>query len=507
MANKTLSNVIIQLRNDTASAWNSSSYVLRTGELGLDTTNAVIKIGDGTHVFSELPNAGSVIAEASAYDADTNPGGKDRNHGGLKVNGVDINTFTLTVADTSVIGAVLSQAVEASGEHAGYAHIGDNYLPGYVTVANDGKMTVQVVAAAEKLYTARTITVEDGISERTDVEGSFTFDGSSDVSFQLQLKDQADVDVASNTTSTRATVVNVNKQGLVVGTDVIVSSDITDAKAASTGSTDAAKAIKTNANGKLDDTFLNKTLAASDAQSLGSFNAKAGAYTVANVTVDEQGRVTNISAEATTATSAGAADASKLVRLNAAGKLDDTLIPNLAIGQVYTTDDYEDLTDSTKKAAFISANNIQGGDVVVVATDVTSITDADRQAANYAGTLVDYKASLQANDGVYFYVDNSNSGNGTYVLIKAPGTAVQTVNGHYGPNVTLITDDIAEDGTSVTDLVAGSTTDAGHNRYFTQARVKAYLDSISVRSTFTDGDDLILTTDSLVISAGSSTVE
>ena len=687
---KTLNNVVIQLRNDTMANWNNSTYTLAAGELALaidsESRSSVIRVGDGVHKFSELENAGSVITVADTYT--TTYGGKDRTHGAIKVNGRNIQTFELEVADTTTIGAVLSQAVEASGDHAGYANISGTYTPGYVTVDANGKMTVQVVAAAEKLYTARTITVEDGANaaDRSDVTGTFDFDGSADVSFNLQLKDQANVTIADGSTTTRATVVNVNKQGLVVGTDVIVTADVTDAVSVSGGSADAAKAIKTNASGllddtflkasgvtanddvsdaayvavktdvkgrvvegttadnfiaskdnlglvkshdttvqnydktnkvvvdntglmtvdkvdeaikltnartfsindgknyaddsvditaaavsfdgtsnvsltaaltttgvtagdytrvtvdakgrvttgandlvttditdavsvsggssdagkaiktnatgELDDTFLKKTLAASDAANLGTFNAKAGSYNVANVTVDEEGRVTNISAANVTTAGGTSTQSGYLVALNASGKLDDSLIPNLAIGQVYTTGDYGDLTDTTKKAAFISDNSIQAGDVAIVTTDVSEVTESDKTTAGFSGTLADYKASLQANDGTYFYVDNGNSGNGTFVLIKSPGTAVQTVNGHYGPTVTLITDDIAEDGTAVTDLVAGSAADSVHNRYFTQARVAAYLDSMSVRTRFNDGSHIVLDNDTIVINAG-----
>ena len=69
---------------------------------------------------------------------------------------------------------------------------------------------------------------------------------------------------------------------------------------------------------------------------------------------------------------------------------------------------------------------------------------------------------------VYFYVDNNVSGSGSWVLIKAPGSAVQTVNGYYGPNVTLETDDVAENASSNTDALVDETAASpvyAHNRY------------------------------------------
>ena len=53
MANKTL-NVTLIMRNDTAANWASKNSVLSAGEFGYDTTNKVLKIGDGTTAWANL---------------------------------------------------------------------------------------------------------------------------------------------------------------------------------------------------------------------------------------------------------------------------------------------------------------------------------------------------------------------------------------------------------------------------------------------------------------------
>lgn len=549
-AQKTLNNVVIQLRNDTQANWESSNYVLAVGELGLDTTRNVIKIGDGVHTFSQLANAGSVIAEASAYDETTNPGGKDRNHGGIKVNGTDINVFTLTVADTSVIGAVLSQAVETSGDHQGYAHIGDNYIPGYVTVDSDGKMTVQVVAAAEKLYTARTIAFADDGALKTDFTASFDFDGSANITTQGTLVDKFDDDTSKEYwamhVDSKGRVLSAKEDSEVIATNAALGLVKTEYDSTATDTANVSK-VAIDASGNMtvpevrkavqlsnsrtfsingagtgsatfdgtSDATITLTLVDSSVTSAENFNTTThqGVYT--KVTVNEKGLVidgkstiasTDVNdwttavetvIEAHSAVDYGGAAASvaagQLVKLNASGKISDDFIPNLAIGQTYATNDPLNVT--TNAATYVASNNIQAGDIVVVTATLTgSETEAEKNAK-------------QATDGTYIYVHNNPlTGTGTFVLIKAPGASITSVNTKTGPSVTLITDDIAEDATAIVDSLAGGASDTSHKRYYTQARVRAYLGTLDARAddVFVNSDHLMYDNDSVTISAGNA---
>lgn len=40
----------------TTAQWTSSGLILRDGELGYDSTTGLIKVGDGQHLWAELPN-------------------------------------------------------------------------------------------------------------------------------------------------------------------------------------------------------------------------------------------------------------------------------------------------------------------------------------------------------------------------------------------------------------------------------------------------------------------
>lgn len=102
---------------------------------------------------------------------------------------------------------------------------------------------------------------------------------------------------------------------------------------------------------------------------------------------------------------------------------------------------------------------------------------------------------------------NSVSGAGTFVLIKAPATSVQTVNSHYGPNIILDTDDIAENASSNTDVAVDETVASpvyAHNRYFTEKRVYDYMaKKTSIRDyPWQDASSIVLDTDRLVLNCG-----
>lgn len=57
MSSKTLNNVRIQLRNDTAANWQNSTVVLLPGEFAVENDTGLFKIGNGTDVFKDLKYA------------------------------------------------------------------------------------------------------------------------------------------------------------------------------------------------------------------------------------------------------------------------------------------------------------------------------------------------------------------------------------------------------------------------------------------------------------------
>jgi hypothetical protein len=138
---------IIKLRRDTSANWSSVNPVLNDGEMGLDTTNDKIKIGDGTSTWSTLPyafdtpsevttkaNNAQSAAEATAASALTTHEGDTSTHGVTTVTGlsetqtitnktIDGNSNTLTVLNnqtTATASATASTIVlrNSSGDTA-----------------------------------------------------------------------------------------------------------------------------------------------------------------------------------------------------------------------------------------------------------------------------------------------------------------------------------------------------------------------------------------------------
>ncbi len=213
MANTTLSNVRISLRNDTAANWTSRNPVLIKGEIGVEGDTGLFKFGNGTDAWLDLPYSGVLLAESS-------------NNGKINVNGTDLTVYTLPVAAAGAIGGVKSG--------------------GNITVANDGAVTVNEAAAAVKLKTGRTI----GLSG--DVTGSGSFDGTQALTIAATL-------AASGVTAGTYTKVTVDAKGRVTAATNLQASDITgvlgSAATKNTG-TGAGNIPILDSNGKLNTSVL-----------------------------------------------------------------------------------------------------------------------------------------------------------------------------------------------------------------------------------------------------------
>ena len=91
MADKTL-NTIIVLRNDKSTDWATSEVILREGELGvsyLDNGNVMVKAGNGTDKFVDLPQVESVLESdmmlTYSFGKHTVPTGGSLNAGGTNM--------------------------------------------------------------------------------------------------------------------------------------------------------------------------------------------------------------------------------------------------------------------------------------------------------------------------------------------------------------------------------------------------------------------------------------
>lgn len=184
MATQTLKNVILQLRTGSATQWAASTRILAVGEPGVETDSGRIKIGDGTNLWSALPWSGAAI-------------GKSSTNGALTINGADVAVYVLPTATSDTLGGIKS----ASGT-------------GKVTVDSaTGTASVGNVVSADKLATARTISLSG------DVTGSGSFNGSANLAITTALAGQA-------FTAGTYTKVTVNTKGIVTGVAQLSASDM-----------------------------------------------------------------------------------------------------------------------------------------------------------------------------------------------------------------------------------------------------------------------------------------
>lgn len=163
------------------------------------------------------------------------------------------------------------------------------------------------------------------------------------------------------------------------------------------------------------------------------------------------------------------------------GKINASLLPELAIGTVkpVTYTDSETVGEEGV-VAFKGITAAESGDFAVVTTTKgASETDAAflaRQTTN--------------GDGVYIYAGNTTGSEAysasNWILIKVPGSAVQSVNGKVGASITLTSDDVAE----------GST-----NHYYTDERVAAKVETMASTS-LTDTAHILYDTDEIVFDGG-----
>ena len=178
------------LRNDTSANWSTANPVLQLGELGIDTTEKKIKIGDGTTPWNDLDFSSSKGAELGTAAPTAADDGFDV--GTIWVDTTNDKAYLLfdNTADTAVWKQIVTPE-EIAGLGAGdmlksvFAKQKPN--DGYVDKAILAD-TATVANSAAKLTTPVDITLSG------DVTGTVSFDGSQ----------AADIEATVNTTFTEA---------------------------------------------------------------------------------------------------------------------------------------------------------------------------------------------------------------------------------------------------------------------------------------------------------------
>lgn len=179
------------LRNDTSVNWSSANPVLQLGELGIDTTEKKIKIGDGTTPWNDLDfssSKGAELGTAAPTAADD-----EFDVGTIWVD--TTNGLAYLLYDNTADAAVWKQIVTPDQlEELG---AGDMLKAVYATNAKSAQGYVDKAILADTATSATSaakLTTPVDISLSGDVTGTVSFDGSQN----------ADIEATVNTTFTEA---------------------------------------------------------------------------------------------------------------------------------------------------------------------------------------------------------------------------------------------------------------------------------------------------------------
>ena len=133
MATKITLKTTIIPRKDTAANWTSSTSIPALGEFCLDTTNNILKCGDGTHTFNNLP----ALNDKDLSDLGITATAAEIN----KLDGLTATTAELNYVDgvTSNIQTQLNNKAANSHTHSSYVNQNafSNVVVGSTTIAAD----------------------------------------------------------------------------------------------------------------------------------------------------------------------------------------------------------------------------------------------------------------------------------------------------------------------------------------------------------------------------------
>lgn len=135
----------IRIRRGTTNQWNSSTKILDSGELGLDTTLNKLKAGNGSSLWSALPYINVLPSELTELAQDAVESAITAGTGITKNYNDTANTITLAVDSTIANKTYVDTAVAGLG-----STVGTTYIPlsqygnadGVATLDENGKIPI-----------------------------------------------------------------------------------------------------------------------------------------------------------------------------------------------------------------------------------------------------------------------------------------------------------------------------------------------------------------------------
>lgn len=439
MAQKTLNAKII-IRNNIAANWLSSNPVMLSGEMGIEKDTKKFKFGDGVTAWNDLPYASANPAVLKI----TNPTNTDSEYdvGVIWVNTTTKKGYLLT--DNTSNAAVWKQIATLDElnqkEPTITAATLSDYYAGTKAWRNLASDVRAIVLAGLSTATNAAITAADSII----------------VAFgKLQAQITGHIGRTDNPHSVTKAQIGLGSVDNTADSakNVLTAARLTNPRtiAATGDATASAVSFDGSANVTLSMVLANVVTAG----------------TGCKVTVDAKGRVTAISALSvadipslpaskisdlgTAATKNVGAAAGNVVMLNASGKIDDSLIPSVAITDVY---------EASTQVDMLALSSAEAGDICI-RSDISKTFILKQTPA-------------------------SNISN--WKELRTPTDAVLSVNGQTGA-ITLSTSHIAE----------------GTNLYWTTARGNANFNTNFAAKSVTglaDGANVLLDTDTYILNGG-----
>ena len=133
----------IRIRRGTTTQWNSSTKILETGELGLDTTLNKIKAGNGSSIWSALPYINVLPSELTELAQDAVESAITAGTGITKNYNDTANTITLAVDSTIPDKTYVDTAVSGLGNTASTTYVPLSFIgniDGVASLDENGKI-------------------------------------------------------------------------------------------------------------------------------------------------------------------------------------------------------------------------------------------------------------------------------------------------------------------------------------------------------------------------------
>lgn len=183
-------NVIYKNRNGTTAEWAASTYILEKGELGVDTTLNIAKIGDGVNLWKNLPFLTGDLSKYVTTDTEQTISSLKSFSQGINVNGVN-DKFGNNLITVGSNGILVGSSV--GGDNSALILCGKAPKPKYSTDGGTTSVELALISDIPSIPTnyvttdtAQTITGGKTFNEATHFETGISI-GNSTVGDYLDL--------------------------------------------------------------------------------------------------------------------------------------------------------------------------------------------------------------------------------------------------------------------------------------------------------------------------------